>query len=317
VERLSGHGDADARPAVVDADPGPPHRTDLSERRRNLPPWHPSSDGYRGECDDSADVGDAPHADSRSLAPLSYRQLVPVFAATWEQIRERWPARAKTADHTRPGDPPGMWRGSGDRKLYPDQNAEADQVIAGMRRPEQSITKALKQIESDNTDGAALVGLEHNLKGTERLKEKIADKIAKKPGSTVADTAATIWDAVRYTFQIPIGRYVDGYLDLEDRMTQAGFHLAERENRWIGNVEYKGVNTHWMAPDGGKFELQVHTPESFHAKEEMTHDAYERLRTPGVTRAERYELMAFQRAVSSAVPIPIGIERITSYKEQT
>ena len=45
-------------------------------------------------------------------------------------------------------------------------------------------------------------------------------------------------------------------------------------------MEYKGINTRWVTQEGQRFEVQFHTSESFHAKQNVTHDAYERLRNP-------------------------------------
>ena len=47
-------------------------------------------------------------------------------------------------------------------------------------------------------------------------------------------------------------------------------------NSW-GNLEYKGINTRWVTQEGQRFEVQFHTPESFHAKQNITHEAYERI----------------------------------------
>jgi hypothetical protein len=48
-------------------------------------------------------------------------------------------------------------------------------------------------------------------------------------------------------------------------------------NHWA-DPEYKGINTRWITQQGQRFEVQFHTPESFHAKEILTHKAYERIR---------------------------------------
>ena len=52
--------------------------------------------------------------------------------------------------------------------------------------------------------------------------------------------------------------------------------------------------------------MQFHTPDSFHAKNDVTHLAYERLRDTSTSRAELRELHAFQREVSSRIQAPDG-----------
>ena len=71
--------------------------------------------------------------------------------------------------------------------------------------------------------------------------------------------------------------------------------------------QYKGINSQWIEPDSGqRFEVQFHTRISFEAKQ-LTHDAYERLRTHQVDKFEELVLEAFPAERSSAeVPIPPG-----------
>lgn len=62
--------------------------------------------------------------------------------------------------------------------------------------------------------------------------------------------------------------------------------------------------------------MQFHTRESFHAKHDVTHEAYERLRNPVTSSSERVELSAFQREVSSWIRIPRGVTQISDYKKE-
>jgi hypothetical protein len=201
--------------------------------------------------------------------------------------------------------------------LSADHNGEANQEIAAMRAHEKGITETLKQIEQDNTSGGVLAGLEHCLKGDHRIKEKIYDGLSKEAGATVADAANEVWDAVRYTFELDADRFVRGHEDVMLRLRSAGYLLVRRENNWLRNSEYKGVNTRWLTPDGGRFELQFHTPESLDAKENRTHRSYNQLRTPGLDPAEIRDLHAYQCYVSAAVPWPTDVETIRDLKERT
>jgi hypothetical protein len=42
------------------------------------------------------------------------------------------------------------------------------------------------------------------------------------------------------------------------------------KNYWT-DAEYKGINTRWVTAEGQRFEVQFHTPDSFHAKHQVTH----------------------------------------------
>ncbi len=94
-----------------------------------------------------------------------------------------------------------------------------------------------------------------------------------------------------------------------------GYQMYYLKNYWL-NSEYKGVNSRWITPEGQRFEVQFHTGESFHAKHEGTHLAYERLRDPRTSDRERSELREFQREVARWVPIPEGAQEIANYRKE-
>jgi hypothetical protein len=255
--------------------------------------------------------------DGPPSADYSYRSKIPQFERMWRLHTERWPEQPREdrpGDHPRSGDPPGSWRGDGDRYLTPDQNAAADNLVAELRAPEPAITADLCYIEHRNPSGGHLVGLEHRLKGDQRLKEKIADAAKNELGSSTSDVVQ-ISDAVRYTFCFDRASYVEGYGYVSQRLEALGYQMVYSKNRWLGDPQYKGVNTRWENPDGARFEVQFHTPESFHAKEQLTHRSYQRLRSPGPDRLERQHLVDYQRAICSALPEPADISAIKDYRK--
>ncbi len=283
-----------------------------------MPPGHPSAIPDKSKRAAEAERG-RPDLDSQSnLADAGERGFwskVRRFEQLWQAHLARWPEKQDdAAEPDRRDDPPGSWRGAGERYLNPDQHAEAGKQIELLHKPEEAVTKLLKQIEHENPHGAVLVGLEHRLKGADRLKEKFADKMNASSGLAVADAAGMIDDAVRYTLCIGIGDYANGHGYVQQNLERAGYKLAYRENHWLNDPQYKGINSRWITPDGGRFELQFHTRESFYAKEQVTHPSYRRLRTPSTTRAERQELAEFERNVSSAVPVPPGVMQMPSYR---
>ena len=60
--------------------------------------------------------------------------------------------------------------------------------------------------------------------------------------------------------------------------------------------------------------MQSHTPESLEAKE-LTHKAYERIRSSSVTSAERGELEDYQRRVNVMIACPPGVAEIDDFPE--
>ena len=86
--------------------------------------------------------------------------------------------------------------------------------------------------------------------------------------------------------------------------------------RTTGPILYKGINTRWVTTEGQRFEVQFHTPDSFHAKHQVTHLAYERIRDTSTGRAELRELHAFQREVSSWIQVPDGAGDIPDIRKE-
>ena len=146
----------------------------------------------------------------------------------------------------------------------------------------------------------------------DRLKEKFADKMSVKHLNSPADAAAMTDDAVRYTFCFGSNDYVAGHYDVR----KPGICLAAYDVPQITGVmmHYRGVNSRWETPDGGRFELQFHTRESYYAKQELTHPSYKRLRSPETDWDEIPDLEKFQSVVSSAVPKAPGAELIPDFR---
>ena len=141
-----------------------------------------------------------------------------------------------------------------------------------------------------------LVGLEHRLKDEDCVKERIAEDIRVK-GRTVGEAFQTLGNAVRFTFQYPEDRYTEGVLGDLGQLTAQGFTEVQRLNFWTRPGEHKGIVSCWRQPQSGTLlEVQFHTRPSYEAWQ-LTHPAYERLRHPDTSDAERADLKAFIRQV--------------------
>ena len=186
-----------------------------------------------------------------------------------------------------------------------------DQAYTRVREiEEKTVTPAMRRIEAEDPD-RHLVGLENRLKGKDRLAEKVILDVEKK-GRSVGQALANVKDVIRYTFVYDEDKYTAGvYADCA-RLENAGFGRFDRRNSWSQD-EYKGVNSRWRIPGTNRmFEVQFHTQASLDAKEE-THWAYERIRS-AVDDTEVAQLHAYQRAVTSKVPIPPSSQEIPDYR---
>jgi hypothetical protein len=231
----------------------------------------------------------------------------------WAEYQRRWPPEERRPVDTS-NDPPGSWRGDGDRFLNVADNSRVEaacDLIA--EREQENITPALRAIESQDPD-RHLIGLDDCLKGRDRIKEKVYDRIEEK-NRTPSEAVSLIPDTIRYTFQYNQANYTRGvWADIE-RLKDQGFELCRLKNSW-SKEEYQGINSQWIEPDSGqRFEVQFHTRISFEAKQ-LTHDAYERLRSGQLDEFEKMVLKAFQRKVSADVPAPLGATDIPDYPER-
>ena len=63
------------------------------------------------------------------------------------------------------------------------------------------------------------------------------------------------------------------------------------------------------------FEVQFHTTESYEGKQ-LTHEAYERLRSADTSEAERVELREFQHRVMACIAIPTDAHEFPDYRKE-
>ena len=243
-------------------------------------------------------------------ARSSWTEAAPVLRAEWEAHKQRYPDRERQTAATLLD---GSWHGDGDRRLSPEQNAEAAKCAADLRDEAiQRIGPAMERVEAADPN-RRLAGLEHMVKGEDRLKEKMADELL-APGVTVRQALDKIADGVRFTLEYSSERYAKGVLADVDRIKAEGFQLIKLKNLWNAD-QYKGVNSQWRAPETGtRCEIQFHTAESLEAKE-LTHGAYERTRSKSSPPEEVQELEDFQRRANALLVTPLGTDRIRNFPE--
>jgi hypothetical protein len=243
-------------------------------------------------------------------ARSAWAEAAPVLRAEWEAHKQRYPDRERQAAATLPD---GSWQGDGDRRLSPEQNAEAAKCASDLR--DEAIARigpAMERIEAADST-RRLAGLAYMVKGEDRLKEKLADELL-APGVTVRQALDKIADGVRFTLEYSSERYAEGVLADVDRIKAEGFQLIKLKNLWNAD-QYKGVNSQWRAPETGtRCEIQFHTAESLEAKE-LTHGAYERTRSKSSAPEEVQELEDFQRRANAPLVTPPGTDRIRNFPE--
>jgi hypothetical protein len=319
----------------VDSDPDSPDharetRADPESRDiQETPRRADIADRGTPQTSDASTRADAPDIRQRQVAEqVRYRQVadavyqaaardawaraVPELRAAWEDHKQRYPEPSHAMARTQPD---GSWAAEGDRRLSPEQNAEASKCCADLRdEADAVILPAIRRVEAADPE-RHLAGLDHMLKGEDRLKEKIADALRARPGLSAIQALSIVPDPVRFTLTYnDAGDYADGVLVDVDRLKAEGFELIKLKNLWHKD-QYKGVNSQWRIPETGtRVEMQFHTSESLEAKE-LTHEAYERIRSGTASLVEDQELEEFQRRVNTLLATPPDTDRINDFPE--
>jgi hypothetical protein len=206
----------------------------------------------------------------------------------------------------------------------PDLRALVERTLVSCRTAEgrtalgsygsSGLTPAIRRVSAHLPFGGQAPGSEADtLKSPDRLAAKLARLIARNPGRTAAELAATITDVIRYAFVFESDDYVEGTWLVHRRLKSQGFDLEIRRNRW-DSPEYKGIFTQWRDPAHQlAFEVQFHTPASW-AVVQRTHDAYVQITDPATVPAERARLRARQVAAAAAANAPPNWAEITDFR---
>jgi hypothetical protein len=204
--------------------------------------------------------------------------------------------------------------GALEHRVKVDAAYRAYAIEQGCARVEQIeasvVTPAMRRIEAEDPD-RHLAGLEHRLKGKDRLTEKVEDYLKSNAEMSTNQAFTKVKDAVRYTFQYSEDRYTEGVLTDVERLKDQ-FEVVDVRNSW-SDAEYKGVNSRWRVSENGQvFEVQFHTAASLQAKE-VTHWAYEKIRSPETSKQQRNDLQEYQRRVAAGIPVPPNADEIPNY----
>jgi hypothetical protein len=267
---------------------------------------------YAAHRESARDATDAADVTGAGADRGPWAEALPSLRAAWEEHEDRYPERERASPLTHTD---GSWSSGDTRRLTPGQNAEATKACADIHDEGERVAfPAMLQIEAASPNGQ-LVGLEHMLKGADRLKEKIADALRARPELTATQALSIVPDPVRFSYEYSPDRYADGVRADVERIKAIGFEEVRRKNLW-SDEQYKGINSQWRRPETGlRIEVQFHTPASLEAKE-LTHKAYERIRSAATSPTERNELEAFQRRVNALLDTPPGTAEIPDFPEK-
>lgn len=175
---------------------------------------------------------------------------------------------------------------------------------------EPAITNDLKEVSE--ITGVNMVGLEYRVKTKESFLRKVnTDSLHSLDTKVITDTIASTNDVIRYTYQDNPERLVESYRQVKGNLLGKGYSEVKVKNFWMDKRNpYNGVNCCYMSPQGQKFEVQFHTPESFALKDGELHKLYEEARDDSILPQRKAEIITEMFRLSAKLTRPQGIETI-------
>lgn len=175
--------------------------------------------------------------------------------------------------------------------------------------PIESRLKYLAELHS-----GCMRGLEFKVKPLASLIRKMC--AIWQPGMSVSQLCDLQYDVLRYTMEMPADKYGMGVKIVLQKMQQSeNCEVVDVKNYW-GCLTYRGINTIMQTPEGVRFELQFHTPESFEQKQTKTHILYEALRREQDPVKQNVFFLDMM-SMWDTIGVPAGVEDIGVQKSQT
>ena len=189
----------------------------------------------------------------------------------------------------------------------------ADKIYNDAADKEPKITNDI--VSAVSNLGGSMYGLDYRLKQPTSLGRKIASDASGKANG-LEGSANNIKDAIRYTAVFDTENFSEGYNSLKSDLESKGYKEYRCKNFYKAYKDKKSVQKAvqcvYESPDGQKFELQFHTPQSQGIKE-INHPIYETRRDKSTKKQERMTGDFRMSALSSNVPDPKGVFDIVSH----
>lgn len=167
---------------------------------------------------------------------------------------------------------------------------------------EPEVTSHVKAVAKEV--GADMAGLEYRIKGKESYLRKI------RSNYNPEGNEYEVKDILRYTYTASPDKLAEVVLKSVETHSNMGYNTSVIKNYWLNKRNpYNGINTIVKSPDGQKFELQYHTPESYSTKDTM-HGLYEKWRILDKSSPEAIELRKQMYQMSSGLEIPKCISEV-------
>ncbi|MEV6239676.1 hypothetical protein [Lentzea sp. NPDC051838] len=201
-------------------------------------------------------------------------------------------------------------------ELSAQENSKADELLRKAEELEGPVTTVIERLRNE-IPGAERRGETTARKGEESLKRKLDEALRPErkegdtsPLPTLQAALRKINDSLRYTLVFPEETYTLSVMEgLRKLDANPDIRVTVVKNKWATNMaqegeNYKGINITLETKDGFQFELQLHTPASYTAKE-AEHGLYELARTAR-TKEEKDAIQLQSDKIFGQMKTPVG-----------
>lgn len=201
-----------------------------------------------------------------------------------------------------------------DHKALKSMPIKRRKAYLEMVSKEETTTKDMTSFNKKN--GMTMIGEKFAIKSPGSFDRKISQLMDEK-NMTEEQALDSIHDCVRYTSTTSPKNLVKRAEKTLKDLEKKGYTIVQIKNSWNDSDNpYKGINCKVVSPDGTKFELQFHTPQSFDMKERKQHKFYEEWRDKNTTEERKEELtqiMFDQITKNKKWTVPIGVENLKNF----
>lgn len=192
---------------------------------------------------------------------------------------------------------------------------QAKALLENAKAFEPTITRDIRQMVI--IVGGEIVGLENRFKEENSLVRKLEERTRERVGvfsKILSRQSKKINDVLRYTIVLDRQEYVKKYEEFVRQLKANNYAVIRTFNAWLtagtdSDLGYRGVNLTVKHFQEQIFEIQFHTPESWHLKSK-NHPLYAERRLRSTPMERKKELLGQQIEDAEMILHPLEIEQI-------
>ena len=201
-------------------------------------------------------------------------------------------------------------------KLLANVPDDISKLYLNIKALEPVITSDLSQVSSQL--GTSFEGLYYAVKSIDSLQNKIGREMAKEEnvGKSPLEIAQSFKDVIRYTEICKHDNIFEVAKSTIDILQKEGYTLSGIKNYYITpfeNTGYMGLHLNFISPYGQEIELQVHSQESFDAKQQG-HSLYEQIRNVSPVPRDKDAIEKKVLEIHGKITKPKGFEELVDFK---